>query len=122
MATQTVNLAMTRGDTLKFDGMLVPGAGQTFAIPVLSIKMAAKRKYTDSTLVFELSTDAGSIVITQQTTSSIFYSGAIPPLDVTVVTEKDKKLLYDLQLTEGDGTISTPVGGVIVISPDVTPP
>lgn len=120
MATVTVDLQMTRGDTLKFDGTLTPGTGQSFTTPVQSLSLSAKRKYSDGTVVFE-KTLLSTMVIVSQSSSSINYSGKIEPIDTSVLTAKDGKLLYDLQLVEADGTVSTPVGGELKILPDVTP-
>lgn len=121
MANSTVDLEMTRGDTMKFHGEIVPGVGQTFSTPIASLKFSAKKKYQDSAVVFQKTIGSG-VSITAQSSSSITYTGQVDAADTEALDIKVKKLLYDLQLTEADGTVSTPVGGEISILPDVTPP
>lgn len=121
MATNTVDLVWTRGDTMRFRGTIVPGAGQVFALPIAELKFTAKWKYQDTEVLFEKMLGDG-MTIAGQSTTMVSYDGEVSAADTALIPVKKGKFVYDLQITEADGRVSTPAGGRVVLQPDVTPP
>jgi hypothetical protein len=121
MPTETEDLVWTRGDTMRFIGTLVPGDGQVFALPIAELKFTAKWKYQDTDVFFEKTIGAGMTIVGQSTTM-VSYNGEVSPADTALIPIKKGKFVYDLQITEADGRVTTVVGGKVTLLPDVTPP
>lgn len=121
MPSETTNLTWTRGDTMRFIGTLVPGAGQVFALPITELKFTAKWKYQDTTVLFEKTLGNGMTIVGQSETM-ISYDGEVSATDTELIPVKKGKFVYDLELTEADGRKTTVVGGKVILLPDVTPP
>src|SRR5690242_20852639 len=102
MPTTTQDLTWTRGDTMRFIGSIVPGAGQVFALPIAELKFTAKWKYQDTDVFFEKTLGAGMTIVGQSPTM-VSYNGEVSASDTALIPIKKGKFVYDLQITEADG-------------------
>ena len=119
MATKNVNLQMTRGDSQQLLGTLTPATGRTFSTPISALRFTARRQSGDYGLVLQKTIGSG-IAIVSQSSTSISYTIDFAPTDTSVLTgNNDLALSYDLELTEGNGWVSTPVGGSLAILKDI---
>lgn len=84
-----------------------------------SMVMTAKRALDSTTYVFRLTSAAGSIALTQATAGRI--RATIPP-DATSSLTDWPTLYVDLELTESDTTVSTPLKFRLEIQPDASVP
>ena len=109
------NFTLTRGDSQLFVGTLTPGAGRTFATPIAGITFTAKRAITNAAALF---TKTATIVAESPT--AISYSVTLDPADTSAEPSRDVSLVFDVELVEADGWTSTPVRGVLLVTPDVT--
>lgn len=118
MATETVTLQHTRGDSLLLAGTLTPAPGRTFATPASSLRFVARRNLGDPTIAIAKAIGSG-ISISAQSSTSISYEVTLDPEDTSALDAREVRLVWDLELIEGDGWTSTPIGGVLVVRPDV---
>lgn len=119
MATATTTLQVTRGDSIKIVGALTPATGGAFATPIASLTFTAKAAVTDSVAAITKSVGSG-VVIAAQSSTSITYEVTLDPDDTDDLPARETRLIWDVELVENDGWTSTPIGGVLVVRPDVT--
>lgn len=107
---QVLNLEMQRGDTLTLRGYLRDENGQPIDDATASYKLAVRttRAKTGAALI--------------EKTSSQFAAGegrcTIAPADTSGFTD-DRKLYYDMDVTETNGTRTTLLVGWILVRADV---
>ncbi len=114
-----VDLKMIRGDTFVFDiAVVLNGA----AVDITSglLRMTAKWAVTDADIVavFQLSSPASGIVITNATGG--LATVTIPPADTVGLPAYTTTLAYDIQLEFSATEIYTVLRGNLIVFPDVT--
>lgn len=109
---------MIAGDTPSWT-VTVERNGEPVDLTGASINFTAKRYLTDVSAVFQHSTDDGHVVVSPPASAGV----AVLTLDAAdtadLVTSVAVKLYYDVQVTEADGTISTPITGTLTVYPGV---
>lgn len=113
-----VNFTMVRGDTdvrqyqITRDGSAVDLTGAT-------IRVTGKEKLSDAdgSAVFSLSSPASGIIIDDAVQGILTVT--IAPVDTSSLNS-NTSLYWDMQVTESNGRVSTPIRGRIEVVQDVT--
>lgn len=115
-----MDLSMIRGDSKTFALSLTDAAGDPLDLTGCTVWITAKEAYTDTdaAATFQHSTDDGNITILDEDTGVIAVD--IDPADTTDLDGKTTRLVYDIQVEDGVGKVTTPVRGKLVVRPDVT--
>jgi hypothetical protein len=110
---------VARGDTIVFDATITrPPGGPPVNLTGATLACTGRRTLEEAAAayVFRVGTDSG-IVLTNPTAGQCRVT--IPP--TATASLPDWPALYvDLELTEADGRVSTPVRGRIILTPDVS--
>lgn len=118
MTTRLVNLDLPRGDTGRWNLF--------FSVNLTGAKIwfTAKRSYTDAdaAAIVAVSTDSGGITILDAPAGHARL--VIPPSATASLTTPSPPspltLVYDIQVKESDGTITTVQQGYLKVTGDVT--
>lgn len=111
-------LAITHGDTLQFD-VYITRNNAVVDITGALFWMTAKVAFTDADPgVFQLTSPAGGITITDAANGKIHV--VIPPTATSSLPYSEVTYTYDIQMKETGGAISTVTGGPITVTLDVT--
>lgn len=113
-----MDLKMIRGDSRTFVRALTDAADNPIDLTGATVTMTAKSLYTDADPgVFQKTTVDGITVLDE-------VSGLIridlEPGDTSDLEGRTNRLVYDIQVEDGAGGVTTPVRGKLVVSPDVT--
>jgi len=108
---------MTRGDTKQI-GVSVTRNDSPVDLTGATIWMSAKRSYPDTVYVFQISTVTDDVEITDE--EGGLATVTIPPDATSGLSSQVNTLVYDIQVRESDGTITTVGSGTITVNPDVT--
>jgi hypothetical protein len=112
------NFTMTRGDNATLT-LTVTQNGAAFNLTGCSIRMVAKRAYSDAdgSAVFVRTVGSG-ITITDATNG--IASITIAPNNTSGLPRGYRTILvYDVQVTTGTGSVFTVIDGELVVKPDV---
>jgi hypothetical protein len=111
-----VNLTMRRGDTVKLN-ITVTRGGSAVDLTGASIWFTVKNAVTDADPgVFQKTVGSG-IVVTNAAAGQAQIT--IANADTSAIVGS-RTLLYDIQVKEAGGDITTVANGTITVSPDVT--
>lgn len=115
----TNRIEMIRGDT-KVLTITVTRDGQPYDLTGHTLWLTAKRTPTDadSAAVFQLSTTAGGITITNA--AGGVARAEIAPTHTESLPAVVNRLVYDVQIADGTGGVYTVASGELVVRPDVT--
>jgi len=116
ISTATTDLTMVRGDTPTF-AVVVTRGDTVVDITDATFKFTARRAYGDDAAVFTRTSVAG-ITITDATAGKCKV--VLQSADTTGLPAATTVLVYDLQITEDDGTVSTVAQGKLTVTPDVS--
>jgi hypothetical protein len=110
---------MTRGDSKTIITPLADAAGDPIDLTDCTVWFTAKAAYTDTdeAATFQKSTADGITVIDEDTG---VIQVDIEPEDTEDLDGVRTRLLYDIQVKDGDGKVSTAQSGKLVVYPDVT--
>lgn len=113
------DLSMWRGDTLVFDVTITDEDGAAVNLIGTSLRLTAKRSagQPDADALISLTTGAG---ITVTNASAGQARVEIVPAKTSGLEAATVSLVWDLQLTTGDGQVFTVAGGYLTVSPDVS--
>ena len=114
----TITRTMYRGDSLRLN-MAITRDLLPVDLTGATIRMTAKHAWTDddSAAVFQVSTPSSGIVITNVALGLAEVNvPAAETLAFTVMTT----LVYDIQLTESVGIVTTLEAGLLTVYPDIT--
>lgn len=115
----TLNLDMYAGAT--FDYTLTWAEDSTpVNLTGYSARMQARRSYTESAYVFELTSSSGITLGGSAGTIALLYSATNTATVGTTLANTKTQLVYDLELVSGTGVVTRLVQGVITVWPEVT--
>lgn len=114
----SANLTMTRGDSQLLAGTITPPIGRTFSVPATELRFTLKVALSDET-PFLQKTIGDGVTIEASSTTAISYTVTIDPDDTSDLTAAGS-FYYDLELTEADGWVSTPLSGRFYVTLDVS--
>lgn len=110
---------VARGDTIVFDATITrPPGGPPVNLTGATVTCTGRRTLEEaaSAYVFRVSTGTG-IVLTSPTLGQCRVT--IPPTATSALP--DWPALYvDVEMTESDGRVSTPIRGRLILTPDVS--
>lgn len=118
----TVNLSMKRGDTktVQFTVSNLPPTGLTG----YTFWFTAKKQISDTDLqaVFEKTSANADFTVTTNGSNTVngVVTCTINPTDTQNLPDYDVDLLYDFQVKDQSGNVTTSADGTITVSPDVT--
>lgn len=112
-------LTMTRGDTPVWDGATVdPSTGNPKSLIGCHLTFTAKMSYDDAAPVFQKTEVAGITIPTGA--GGTFVLGPLLTTDTSGLDNSLTGLVWDLQLVDQIGAITTIASGTLVISPTTT--
>lgn len=114
-----IQLKMTRGDTPVWNLAVTDGSGNPYDLSNCTIYMTAKTNIDDADVdaVFQLSTVAGTITITNAAGG---LAEIVPLTTSTSSLTTDAQLYYDVQVTAPGAKKFTVVKGTLIVERDVT--
>lgn len=115
----SLNLKMVRGDTYKFDAVIILN-GVAVNLTGGTIRMTAKWAHSelDAAAVFQLSSPSSGIVITSASEGKI--SVTITSSQTSTLPAKKVELPYDIQYVDSTANVYTVLYGTLTVVPDVT--
>ena len=119
MAT-TVNLSMSRGDT-KIGQVTVSNLSAS-GLTGCSFWFTAKNKVSDadaSAVIKKLPVDFSIITVGSDTVAGVAQF-TIAPADTDTLADYAVSLVYDVQMKDTNGNITTLVDGTLLVNPDKT--
>lgn len=110
---------MTRGDSRTIITPLADAAGDPIDLTGCTVWFTAKALYTDAdaSATFQKST-ADGITVVDEDTGVIQVD--IDPEDTEDLDGVRTRLVYDIQVKDATGKVSTPQSGKLIVYPDVT--
>lgn len=113
-----VSLVAKRGDNESYT-MALTDADGAFDLTDCQVQFTAKRRLDDedADAVILKTLDAGIEVTNAQGGIAVL---SLEPSDTEDLPSRRVRLVYDVQVTNGDGEVKTPIEGRLTISPDVT--
>lgn len=111
------DFTMTRGDnrTLK---LTITSGGVAVNLTGASLSFTARMDYPNAVVITKTSADAAQLAITNA--AGGLAEVYLKPADTSSLPHATVYLVYDVQLTQSDGTVTTVVRGKITVNPDVT--
>lgn len=107
-----------RGDTYPLEIPFIRGGQAVNLTGALSIKLTAKRRLNDALPTIQKTLAAGGIVVTSA--EGGLALATIQPADTLDFTQQER-LMYDVELVEASGRVSTTEGpGVLIVDMDVS--
>lgn len=110
------DISMYRGDTLE----LVLCAPNMIDLTGYSISFTVKKNYRSTSPVFSCSTNQNGITIDDQQMTPGQYRVLIVPSKTEALPAVTNYLVYDIQLTDALGKVSTIRSGAFIVLPGVT--
>ena len=119
--SSATQLRMYRGDTPRFKGTVRDRATQALVdLTGYTIWMTAKLSKADADPgVFQLSTTAGSVVVSNQTTNKGEFVATPLPANTNFLTA-DTLLFVDIQIKSPGGLVDTVVSTTLLVELEVT--
>lgn len=111
-----LQLTMVRGDTYSFN-IAITQDGDPFNLTGYTLTMTAKWNVRDTGNVFQLTSPASGIIITDAVNG--LATVTVSPSNTSSLPPHVVDLRYDIQASSGS-TIYTPIRGILRVLPDVT--
>jgi hypothetical protein len=113
-----MDLSMIRGDSRTFAFPLTDASGP-IDLTNCSVWMTAKEYYTDTddSATFQKSTSDGITVLDED---NGLIKVELEPADTTDLDGKRHRLVYDIQVEDSAGAVTTVLRGRLTVYPDVT--
>lgn len=103
-------ITMVRGDTAKIAIEITNANGDPYEIQNGdSIRFAAKKKYTDNAVLIQKDVDVEDLIL-------ILNPEDTKPLEMGA---SKGKYVYDIQITQADGTVDTFIRGTLILIEEV---
>jgi len=114
-----INLVAKRGDDEEYAITVTGSAGEPFDLTDCELQFTAKRRLTDpDEEAVIVKTSGDGIEVTNPTGG--LATMTLTSADTAGLPAHRTGLYYDIQVTDSDGLISTPIEGRMTVRPDVT--
>lgn len=110
-------IVSVRGDTITLPFSMTPPTGYTLNVPLTGITCTV-RKPDDSVLVAK--TVGDGITVATETATEVAGTIVITAANTSSLAASELRCSYDVQVTEGNGRVTTILRGPLVLALDAT--